>query len=170
VVRTLKGEIDGLNRTMRTYQRWTGESVLWFEYDVMDSTRHPIYDEGPSRLWYPPTVMPCFFVSFDQFVGTRASNDDGIYTMASMTITFQVSETWDRFRVSALNTGEHYRDRFSYGTGQQASVYSVDNYEKQGFVNGTYLTVTARGTQVKDDELVLDVQGKDFFVQGGGIR
>jgi hypothetical protein len=43
-----KNQVIRMNEIMRNYQRVWGESVLWSEYDAMASTKHSVYDEGPS--------------------------------------------------------------------------------------------------------------------------
>jgi hypothetical protein len=154
-----KDRLLRMNEIMRNYQRTWGESVLWFEYDSMSSTKNPVYDEGPSRVWYPPVVLPVLFLDFRQ--DDPIDSDSGFYVLSTASIVFQVTEANDRFRLGPLNTAAHFRDRFSYDN----NVYRVTKYEKQGFVNGTYLTVSALGEQVKNEELVNDMQQQDFFVQ-----
>jgi hypothetical protein len=148
-----------MNETMRDYQRAWGENVLWFEYDSMASTKNQVYDEGPSRAWYPPVVLPVLFLDFRQ--DDPMDTESGFYVLSTASICFQVTEANDRFRLSPLFTATHFRDRFSYDN----NLYRVTKYEKQGFVNGTYLTVSALGEQVKGEEMVNDEQGQDFFVQ-----
>jgi hypothetical protein len=148
-----------MNETMRNYQRVWGESVLWFEYDAMAATKHEVYDEGPSRVWYPPTILPVLFLDFRQ--DDPIDTDQGFYVLSTASICFQVTEANDRFRIGPLATAAHFRDRFSYND----VVFRVTKYEKQGFVNGTYLTVSALGEQVKNEEVVNDLQQNDFFVQ-----
>ena len=154
-----KDRILRINEIMRNYQRYWGENVLWFEYDSMASSRDIVYDEGPSRVWYPPVVLPVMFLSFRQ--NDPIDSAEGLYILSTASICFQVTEASDRFRTSSLNTAAHFRDRFSYDN----TVYRVTQYEKQGFVNGTYLTISAQGEQVKAEEVVNDVQQQDFFVQ-----
>lgn len=154
-----KDRILRMNETMRGYQRVWGENVLWFEYDSMQSSKNDVYDEGPSRIWYPPVILPVLFLDFRQ--DDPIDTDEGFYVLSTASIVFQVTEASDRFRLSPLFTAAHFRDRFSYDN----VVYRVTKYEKQGFVNGTYLTVSALGEQVKGEEVVNDAQQQDFFVQ-----
>ena len=154
-----KDRLLRINETMRTYARYWGESILWFEYDAMSSTKHDIYDEGPSRIWHPPTILPVMFLDFRQDDPMDA--EEGFYVLSTASVCFSVTEANDRFRIGPLNTAAHFRDRFSYDN----NVYRVTKYEKQGFVNGTYLTVSALGEQVKNEEIVNDMQNQDFFVQ-----
>ena len=148
-----------MNDTMRNYQRTWGESVLWSEYDAMDASKNNVYDEGPSRVWYPPVVLPVLFLDFRQ--DDPQDVEEGFYVLSTASICFQVSEAHDRFRINPLYTGSHFRDRFSYDN----TVYRVMKYEKQGFVHGTYLTISALGEQIKAEEVVNDAQQQDFFVQ-----
>lgn len=153
---------------MRSYQRNTGEYVLWFEFNPALSSRHPVYDEGPNRMWFSPFVLPVMFTSFHQDDPKHTA--EGLYTVSSATITFAVVETYDRFRSSALNTGGHFKDRFSWTAPSEAAmVFTVTDFEKQGLVHGTYLTISARGEQVKSEEFANDVQGPDYFYQQVGI-
>jgi hypothetical protein len=154
-----KDQIIRMNDTMRAYQGVWGESVLWSEYDAMASTKHPTYDEGPSRAWYPPVVLPVMFLDFRQ--DDPLDTDEGFYVLSTASVVFQVTSAVDRFRTSPLFTANHFRDRFSYDN----IVYRVTKYEKQGFVHGTYLTISALGEQVKAEEVVNDTQQQDFFVQ-----
>lgn len=154
-----KDRLLRMNETMRNYGRVWGENVLWFEYDSMASTKHNVYDEGPSRVWYPPVVLPVLFLDFRQ--DDPIDSESGFYVLSTASICFQVTEANDRFRLGPLNTAAHFRDRFSYDN----NIYRVTKYEKQGFVNGTYLTVSALGEQVKGEEVVNDPQQSDFFSQ-----
>jgi|SRR5215467_425808 len=154
-----KDRLIRINEVMKGYQRVWGESVLWFEYDAMDATKHQVYDEGPSRVWYPPVVLPVMFLDFRQ--DDPENVEEGFYVLSTASIVFQVTEAVDRFQINPLSTAAHFRDRFSYDN----IVYRVTKYEKQGFVHGTYLTVSALGEQVKGEEVVNDAQQQDFFVQ-----
>jgi hypothetical protein len=154
-----KDQMIRMNEVMQNYQRVWGESVLWSEYDAMASTKNAVYDEGPSRAWYQPVVLPVMFLDFRQ--DDPLDTDEGFYVLSTASIVFQVTAAYDRFRTSPLMTAAHFRDRFSYDN----IVYRVTKYEKQGFVHGQYLTVSALGEQVKAEEVVNDVQQQDFFVQ-----
>jgi hypothetical protein len=154
-----KDRILRMNDIMRNYQRVWGENVLWFEYDAMTSSKDQVYDEGPSRVWYPPVVLPVLFLDFRQ--DDPLDTDEGFYVLSTASVVFQTTSATDRFRISALNTAGHFRDRFQYDN----NIYRVTKYEKQGFVHGTYLTVSALGEQVKGEEVVNDTQQADFFSQ-----
>jgi hypothetical protein len=154
-----KDRILRINEIMRNYQRTWGESVLYFEYDAQSSTKNDVYDEGPSRAWYNPFVLPVIFLDFRQDDPIEAI--EGFYVLSTASIVFQVSEGIDRFKLSPLSTASHFRDRFSYDN----NVYRVNKWEKQGFVHGTYLTISALGEQVKEEERVNDLQQVDFFTQ-----
>lgn len=148
-----------MNLGMRKHQREWGESVLWFEFNPGDSQKHPIYDEGPSRVWFPPFVLPVLFIDFQQ--NPPAPDTDGLYNVASAAVTFQLTEALNRFRVDPTVTVAHFRDRFSYG----GIIFTVVQYEKRGLVNGIYLTISCRAEQVKEEEFFNDFQAKDFFLQ-----
>jgi hypothetical protein len=154
-----KNQMLRMNEVMRNYARYWGENVLWSEYNAMSSTKHMVYDEGPSRAWYPPVVLPVIFIDFRQ--DDPIDSEEGFYVLSTASIVFQVTEANDRFRTSPLQTEAHFRDRFS----SDNVVYRVSKYEKQGFVHGQYLTITAFGEQIKAEEVVNDVQQQDFFVQ-----
>lgn len=154
-----KDQIGRMNGIMKDYQRTWGENVLYFEYDAQASSKHDVYDEGPSRSWYDPFVLPVFFLDFRQDDPEQTSA--GFYVLSTASICFQVSEAMDRFRVNPLYTAAHFRDRFQYDN----NIYRVQKYEKQGFLHGTYLTVSILGEQVKPEEMVNDMQGQDFYTQ-----
>lgn len=154
-----KDRIIRINEIMQNYQRVWGEKVLWFEYDALSSSKNNVYDEGPSRAWYPPVVLPVMFLDFRQ--DDPIDTDEGFYVLSTASVCFQVTEANDRFRNSPLYTANHFRDRFQYDN----NIYRVTKYEKQGFVHGTYLTVSALGEQVKGEEMVNDAQSADFFSQ-----
>lgn len=154
-----KTEMIRMNEIMREYGRVWGESVLWFEYDAMASSKNAVYDEGPARIWYPPVVLPVLFLDFRQ--DDPMDTDEGFYVLSTASVVFQVTEATDRFRTGPLFTAAHFRDRFQYND----LVFRVTKYEKQGFVHGTYLTISALGEQVKGEEVVNDPQQADFFSQ-----
>ena len=154
-----KDQVLRMNQVMRNYQREWGESVLYFEYNAQAATKNAVYDEGPSRMWYEPFVLPVMFLDFRQ--DDPIDTTEGFYVLSTASIVFQVTEAVDRFKVSALRTEQHFRDRFSY----DSNVYRVTKYEKQGFVHGTYLTISALGEQVKEEERVNDLQQVDYFTQ-----
>jgi hypothetical protein len=154
-----KDRIIRMNEVMQNYQRVWGENVLWFEYNAGTSTKNDVYDEGPSRVWYPPMTLPVMFLDFRQ--DDPIDTSEGFYVLSTASICFQVTEATDRFRLSPLLTANHFRDRFSYDN----IVYRVAKYEKQGFVHGTYLTISVLGEQVKSEEVVNDMQQQDYFTQ-----
>jgi hypothetical protein len=154
-----KDRLLRMNEIMQNYQRVWGENVLWFEYDAMASTKDQVYDEGPTRVWYPPVVLPVMFLDFRQ--DDPIDTDEGFYVLSTASVVFQVTEAIDRFRTGPLFTAAHFRDRFQYDN----IIYRVTKYEKQGFVHGTYLTISALGEQVKAEEVVNDFQQADFFSQ-----
>jgi hypothetical protein len=154
-----KDRLIRMNEIMRNYARTWGESVLWFEYDSMSSSKNDVYDEGPSRVWYQPVVLPVLFLDFRQ--DDPQDTELGFYVLSTASICFQMTEAASRFRIGPQNTAAHFRDRFSYDN----NTYRVTKYEKQGFVHGTYLTVSALGEQVKNEENVNDMQQQDFFGQ-----
>jgi len=154
-----KDRILTINSIIKNYQRVWGENVLYFEYDQMGSSKHTVYDEGPSRVWYPPFTLPVIFLDFRQ--DDPIDTDEGFYVLSTASIVFQVTEGLDRFRINPLYTEAHFRDRFQYDN----RIYRVTKYEKQGFVHGTYLTISALGEQVKGEEMVNDAQQSDFFSQ-----
>lgn len=153
----VKRDLSMMNLEMRRHQRLFGEYVTWFEFDpAPDSSQHAIYSEGPSRMWFPPVVLPVFF---GQYLQSGADNDDGQYTVADLYITFQVTEAMNRFRKDPRQPELHFDDRFVYDN----HIYSPFSYEKQGFVHGTYLTISVHGAQVKPEEMVEDAQSASFF-------
>jgi hypothetical protein len=160
MVWNVKREILSINDGMKSYQRWTGENILWFEFNHASSQAKWPYDEG-GRVWYPPTVLPVLFVNFEQ-KSSDAEEGEGVYSGADMSFTFQISEAMNRFRINPLDTQNHFDDRFAYGTPMQA--YTVTSYERQGLVHGTYLTVTVSGRLVQDQEFENDYLGKDFYL------
>lgn len=164
LVNTLKSHLNQFNQTMRRYQGWTGETVLWAEFDPAHSSEHPIYHEGPSRWWKIPVALPVMFITLVQGVEMR----EGLYPVQTATITFQVEAAQERFSVDPLDTDGHYRDRFSYGTWPQSHVFTVTDYQKQGLVRGEYLTISVKGVQVMPEEFADDIQPESFFIQGGG--
>jgi hypothetical protein len=154
-----KERLNRMNEVMQNYQRTWGEHCLWFEYDAMASSKHQVYDEGPTRVWHPPVTLPVIFLDFRQ--DDPIDSDQGFYVLSTASVVFQVTEAMDRFRISPLLTAAHFRDRFQYDN----NVYRVTKYEKQGFVHGQYLTISALGEQVKGEEVVNDAQQADFFSQ-----
>lgn len=158
----LKREVNSWNGAMKTYQRWTGENVFWFEYNYEETEDDGIYSES-HRAWYPPFYLPVFFADFSQG-GPLIEQGDGMYSSQTLSVTFQVSEAINRFQVDPLDTRLHFSDRFAYG--MPPSVYTVTNYERQGLVHGNYLTITATGRMVQDQEFYQDYFAADFFKSG----
>lgn len=163
--KSIKYEMASMNRGAKEWQRETGESVLWFEFDPSQSSAHPIYDEGPNRMWYPPVRLPVMFFDFHQDDPVRA--EEGLYTVSTATFTFMTSIAWDLFKIPPVNTGAHFKDRFAYGNPMTS--FTVTKYEKQGFLHGRYLTTSVRGEQLKEEEFFNDVQFRDYFGQGGSL-
>ena len=104
-------------------------------------------------------MLPVFFLDFRQ--DDPQETQAGFYVTSTASVCFQVTEAMDRFRVNPLYTAAHFRDRFSYDN----TVYRVQKYEKQGFVHGSYLTISVLGEQVKAEEVANDMQNQDFFTQ-----
>jgi hypothetical protein len=162
---TVKRDLLSINRSMRGWQRLTGESVAWAEYDPASSSKHAVYDEGPDRVWRTPFFLPVMFLNFVQEDPIRS--EDGTYFLSTATFTFQIEEAEGRFHFPAENTGAHFRDRFAYWFEEPTAwtVFTVTDYEKQGFVRGHYLTISVKGRSVKEEEMVNDTANRDFFAQ-----
>lgn len=149
--RSVKREIQSINRGIRDYQHETGETVLWYEFDTVTSTKDDVYDEGPSRRWHPAKRVPAVFVYFTE--GPEVPDPDtGLYITSTAHFTVSI----DMLRKAEIsepeNTDAHMNDRFSFNN----RLYSIDRYEKQGFVHNHWLTVAVDGHEVKDDEMMTD--------------
>lgn len=149
--RSVRRFLSSANRGMKRYQEETGETVLWYEYDPVHSTKHAIYDEGPSRKWYRGKLVPVLFFYFSE--APEIASEEGRYTVNTANFTTSVELLTKAGISNPQVTDQHFSDRFSYGN----TLYSIDNYQKQGFVHGQYLTVAVTGLQVKDEELFMDV-------------
>ena len=148
--RSIRREIRSINKGIKSYQRETGETVIWFEFDALGTTKDPVYDEGASRKWKPGKPVPVVFAYFQE--APETPNPEGFY----MVNTIHFTVLLDTLRKSGISnpedTAKHMHDRFSFN----GNTYSIDRYQKQGLVHGTWLTVAVDGHQVKPDDIVND--------------
>lgn len=154
--RSIRRELRSINRGIKSYQRETGETILWFEFDVLGTTKDPVYDEGPSRKYKTGKPVPVIFAYFHE--DEERPNPDGFYMVNTLHFTVLI----DTLRKAGISNPErtelHMHDRFSFN----GNMYNINAYRKQGLVHGTWLTIAVDGTQVKEDELATDeVAGTD---------
>ena len=70
-----------LNHIFKQYNHFVGgmgEIVLWFELDTTHSTKHPVYDESPNKVWFPPARVTV--VHIDQTEMPEQTGHDGRHT------------------------------------------------------------------------------------------
>jgi hypothetical protein len=148
--RSIRREITSIKKGIKEYQRETGETVIWFEFDPTGTTKDPVYDEGPSRKWKKGKPVPVVFAYFHEDQETPSA--EGFY----MVNTTHFTVLLDILRKAGISnpedTEKHMHDRFSFN----GNTYNVFGYVKQGLVSNEWLTVAVDGRQVKEDELPTD--------------
>lgn len=148
--KSIKRYLRSASRGMRRYQREMGETVKLYEFDKATSTMNDTYDEGPSRRYHRPKLVPVIFFYFRE--AQDLATDEGHYTVNTAHWTTSVDLMRKAGVTNPLDTDNHFFDRFEFN----GFLYRIVSYEKQGFVHGTYLTIAVDGVQVKDDELPID--------------
>lgn len=169
--RSVRREVASINKGIRDYQRETGQTILWYEFDSELSTRDPVYDEGPSRKWLPGKPVPVVFTYFHE--AREEPRPEGFYMVNMVHFTVLL----DTLRKSGISNPDrtelHMHDRFLFN----GNLYSINSYEKQGHLRDTWITIAVDGLQVKDDEMLTDdapwapniitAPRPDVFIDGG---
>lgn len=148
----LRREINSVNRGLRQYQRETGQTVVWYEYDTANSTEGSVYDEGPSRRWKVGKPVHCLFVMYYESEISPDVTDEGLYEVDRLHLTV-AADQFSRDGISnPRSPDEHERDRVVY----EGKTYEVRKYRLRGRTADTYMVVTVDLVEVKADDTELD--------------
>lgn len=148
--RSVQREIRSIKRGIKSYQRETGQQIIWYEFDPVNSTKDPVYDEGPSRRWKPGKRVPVVFAYFHEDEDRPAA--EGFYMVNTLHFTVLMDSLRRAGVSNPEDTEKHMHDRFSFN----GNTYSIDRYQKQGLVHDQWMTVGVDGNQVKEEELAGD--------------
>jgi hypothetical protein len=148
-----------------SHQEAFGQTVQWYYFDPDGSSWSETFYEGrdyvSGRRWKGPHPMPV--LSAIRMMGARRSSDDGLYTYDTVRLRMsyeQIRKTG--FAPDAVYVTEtHLRDRFVYAQ----RVFSISEIVAAGQFDPSqhYLMVHVLGTQLREDELVNDIDFQDYL-------
>jgi hypothetical protein len=150
---SVRDHLRHTNRLVTGYQRYTGTTVLWWEWDQADTTVDTLYDEGSAtghRRWYPPKKIPVY--SLIRTDRTERPGSEGFYDAASV----HVSALLDQLRKAGLtnpaDSQKHLFDRFLYA----GMIFEIRTYQIHGRLQSYETDVGIDATQVNPEELIND--------------
>lgn len=148
--RSITRDVLSVWKGLKQYQHLMGEYLGWYQFDWVDSTTGPIYDEGPSRRWHPSVQVPALFVLFQQ--PPNVATEGGRYTVAEFHATLSYDEVRKSGIVNIDTPDQHFGDRIEWN----GKLYDLEEYRLQGLMHGQYLTIAIDGHEVKEEELEED--------------
>ena len=142
---------------MFTAQLEQGQTVWWFRFNKNATTRHPTYDTGPQRVWYPPIPLPVW-----EAVYSRAAqnwDDDSLYLIDRTHVIF----SYDAFFHTTMPDPDpsfqnHLNDRVAF----DGHLFNCDSFLPRGRVADHFLTVSVDLTEVGQAELAEDADNSVF--------
>lgn len=148
-----------MNKNMRRESYRWGQTVRWYPFDpssVDDATDQDLYDEGgtqsrpgtvntgTSRHWFSPKTVQTIMTRVDE--GSEDYREEGSYSVDRLYGIISAQLLRD-FGIDP-DDGDHLDDRIEFN----GRLFSVDSFEKHGWVSDIYTQVTVRGTQVMPSE------------------
>lgn len=111
------------------YTHNLGETVLWFEYDAVQSDYHPVYDEDSveaSRVWRPGILVPVLWANKTE--GDRRPTPEGRQVTPSLRLAVPVDQLRSVGLSSPMDAARHLNDVVVYARTQ----WLVESYQLRG--------------------------------------
>lgn len=147
-------ETSEIYRGLRDWQRWTGDYVEYYRFQVDNSTQDSVYGEAQppyGKEYFGPITLPALHVIHVE--GDNQNTDQGFYTNDSAHVTFSFDQIkklgMDKMD---LNNQNYLKDRLVYDT----KVFRVTSMQILGQIQRKDIIVALDATQVKPDEMVND--------------
>jgi hypothetical protein len=153
-------ETSDIYRGLRDWQRQTGDQIYYYRFAYEQSNREDTYGEATApngKVYFGPNNIPTLHVIHME--GDNDNTEQGFYynDRAHVTLSFDQIKKMGLDRMD-LNTQNYLKDRFVYDT----KVFRVTSVQIMGQIQQRDIIVTIDGTQVKPDELVNDIQFRQY--------
>lgn len=161
-------EQESIDKGIADRQHNFGVTVDWWFWDPKDSEIDDIYDEGiPGRtlMWRGPFRLPVYQVHRVQ--GTAVDAGEGSYGVDNIQLVLGYAQATRAGLEPAVDfdkSRSHLKDRFVFDH-KVWSPSSIVAHNKMGG-RGTRSTIIVEATEIRDDELVNDVQFLKFSETG----
>ncbi len=150
---TVRDHFHQTNKAVTKFQREVGVDVLWWEFDVTDTTEDDVYDEGSAegqRRWYTPKLMPVY--SLIRTDRTERPGAEGFYDANSVHVSALLEQLRKRGLSDPYDAQRHLFDRFLYA----GQIFEIRVYQIHGRLQTWETDVGINATQVNPEELIND--------------
>lgn len=150
---TVRDHLRHTNKAVTGYQRYTGLTVLWWEWDQVHTTVDALYDEGSAtghRRWYAPKYIPVY--SLIRTDRTERPGAEGFYDANSIHISALLEQLKKAGLTNPANSQAHLFDRIGYA----GAIYEIRTYQIHGRLRVYETDVGIDATQVNPEEVVND--------------
>lgn len=149
--RRLLRDIQSAYEGMKLAQLDQGEWVHWFRYNQAASTSHPVYDTGPTRVWYPAITLPVWLGEYSR--ASKNIDDDGLYLVDKV----HVICSYDAFFHTTMpDPDPHYNNHLRDRVGYDGHIFKVDMFLPKGRVASYFLTISIDLTELAQSEMAED--------------
>lgn len=146
----VKSYIRQVNKAYRWYQRYVGTTILWWEFDRVNTTKDDVYDEGPERRWKKPFWLPIMVVIRDE--DRKAPREEGFYAIGTAHLTFGTQMAAQAGMTDPHDARLHLHDRFLWDD----KYFEVRRFQISGRLQRYEVVVGVDGTALSDEEFVND--------------
>lgn len=136
------------------YTHNLGETVIWFEYDAVESEYHPVYDEdsvGGTRRWRPGILVPVLWANKTE--GDRVVTPEGRQVIPTLRLAVPVSQLRRVGLSSPMDAARHLNDVLVYGRTQ----WLVESYQLRGRLRDSVVVGVNCVKIFPEDEMSLGV-------------
>ena len=152
----VKTYINHVHKRYRWYQQYVGTSVLWYEFDPVNTTKDDVYEEGPERRWKQPIVLPTMVVIRDE--ERETPREEGFYALGTVHLTFGTRMAARAGMTDPYTSRLHLHDRFQFD--QQADgtpiYWDVRRFQISGRLKNFEVVIGVDATQLSPEEFIND--------------
>lgn len=136
-----------------------GDVVQYYRFNISNTGINDVYDEGYGigKQYTGPIPLPCLHVVHED--GSNENLDTGFYYNDSIYVTAAFDQMYRTgLRFQDLEHQDYLKDRMVYDN----KVFRVTAIHVVGQIQERDMIVSMEGTQVQTDELVNDIQFKQW--------
>jgi hypothetical protein len=146
----VKSYVNYVHKRYRWYRDYVGTTVTWWEFDRLNSTSHPVYDEGPERIYKLPFILPVMVVLRDE--DRKTPREEGFYAVSTAHLTFGTDMAARAGMSDPHNARLHLFDRFLWDD----KYFEVRRFQIAGRLKKFEVVIGVDATALSEEEFVND--------------
>lgn len=146
----VKAYVAYVHKRYRWYRNYVGTTVEWWEFDREESTTHPVYDEGPQKIYKPSIVLPVMVVIRDE--DRKSPREEGFYSISNIHLTFGTKMAADAGMSDPHDARHHLFDRFFWDD----RYFEVRRFQISGRLKRYEVVIGVDAVALSEEEFVND--------------